>query len=176
MKESTCWALEFIDWTVRLAFVESAGKILFIISEVVADKKIEITIVVIVKEGRACAPQFIVDSGALSVICKSAVAVVAVELAGAVAGDVNIRPAVVVIVSDRQTHAQYAVRDARALCHVGKGAIMIVYIKKIIRIKIIGNIDIFPAIPVKISNWNTMSVPFNSNTCLFAYIGKYRMF
>src|SRR5688572_15121238 len=99
---------------------------LFIVGEVVADKKVEMPIVIVVEEGRAGAPEAVVHSSSLGHICESAFAAVAVELAGAVAGDVKVGPAIVVIISDRQSHTQHAIRNAGALGHVGEGAIAVI--------------------------------------------------
>src|SRR5258708_9629351 len=126
MIEPACGAFEVLDQAIRFAFVKCAGKIQWIVGEIVADKQIEITVVVVIKERRARTPQFIVDSGAFSDIRKSAVAVVAVKLTRAKASDVNIGPALVCIISNRQSHASHAIRDPGAFGDVSESAVAVI--------------------------------------------------
>src|SRR6185312_7163613 len=58
---------------------------------------------------------------------------------------------------------------------VGEGAVMVIDIQDIIREKIIGYINVFPAVHVYICNGSSMRITFGKNACLFGNIRKNRM-
>src|SRR5688500_15874143 len=102
MKEPARRTFEVLNEAIGLAIVESAGEILFIIGEVIADKKVELTIVVIIKKGCTSTPQVVVHPRVARHIPERAFTSVVIELAGAITSDVKIRPAVIIIVTDSQ--------------------------------------------------------------------------
>jgi len=56
MKQLAGGALEFLDQAIRLALIQSARKVAFVIGEIVANVEIQVAIVVIVKKSSARSP------------------------------------------------------------------------------------------------------------------------
>ena len=80
--------------------------------DVVRDEQVEMSVVVVVAEGGPGRPAGIADSGARRDIGERAIAIVAEEMIGAEAGDVEVFPAVVVVITGRYAHRPARVTDA----------------------------------------------------------------
>ena len=110
----------------QLAGVAAGAGLRRVELEVVRDEEVEPAVAVVVEEGRAAAPEPVVDTGPRGHVAETAAALVVVEDAAAVGGDVHVRPAVVVVVPHREAHPPPQAADPGALRDLGEGPVAVV--------------------------------------------------
>ena len=91
------------------------------------------SIVIDIGKGAAGAPVWVADCGGCRYICKSAVAVVLIELVCAEVGDVEIQVTVVVIIADGGTRTVGGTPNACCFCYICKGVISVVSVEDVMR-------------------------------------------
>ena len=98
--------------------------------DVVGNKKIQFTVVVIIKPHGTRGESRIAHSGLGSHVSKLAVAQIVEKMIGTDGGDVNIVISVVVIVADGTTKSIHLDSEASLPGHIGKRAVFIVVIER----------------------------------------------
>src|SRR6185436_8360151 len=93
------------------------------------NEKIELAVLVIIEPDGAGGPSGRRDSGFLSYVCESAVAVVVIENVPTIAGNVKIGAAVAVVITRGCAHTKRAARNSGFFSNIGKGAVVIVAIE-----------------------------------------------
>ena len=105
---------------------------------VVRDEEIQLAIVVVVQPAGSRTPHLLAlvnwcpDSRLIRHICKSAVAVVSIQMILGHTGDVNIGPAIVIEIADRDPHIVTIARQSGLFRDVSEGPIMIVVVQAVV--------------------------------------------
>ena len=124
----------------------SRQNLLYRTVDVVSDIKIEIAIPVRIKEGRAHAPAVIGDICLCGDICKTPVAVVAIQAVWSEVGDIQIQPAILVIICYADANPPQVIADASLLRNIFKSAIPFVPIQDIFSANGRGTISDLPPV------------------------------
>ena len=127
------------------------------------------SIIIDIGKGATGAPVWVADFGVCRYICKSAIAIVLIELVCTEVGDVKIQVSVIVIIPDGGTGAVGGTPNACLLCDICKGAISVVSVEDVMQCLVlciaclncaIDEVDVKVAIAIIIEKTTTGSEEF----------------
>src|SRR5262249_21234237 len=163
--------------------------------DVVADKQVQLSILVVIEPNGARGESGIVYAGPSGNVLKLAVALIAEQMIRTEAGYINVYEAVIVVVGDRTTKPVHFDRKPCLAGHVGKSTVTVVVVKRGIRLLalMIGPVhridqqDVLPTIVVVVQERASGSNGFGQellavstavvlelNPCLRGNVGKSR--
>ena len=112
-------------------FVAAELEFVFAVIHKTTDEQIQTSVIVVVKPDRTRCPARSGDARLRGYIGERAVAVIVIENALWILGEVKIRKTIRVIVAHRNAHSVRSSADAGFDGHVSKGAVTVVVIKRV---------------------------------------------